>query len=74
MLVLNLFKLFLWLGVTFVPQQMVIQTGAGGQLCCSTLVLKLPCYSYVLKSSHIKDIYIDRCFSMFLVHLVGKKE
>ena len=64
-------KIILVVRSYFVSQQRVIETGVGGWLYCSTLVLKLPYYSYVLKSSHIKGIYIDRCFSMFLMHLLG---
>ena len=64
-------KIILVVRSYFVSQQRVIETGVGGWLYCSTLVLKLPCYSYVSKSSHIKGIYIDRCFPMFLMHLLG---
>ena len=45
----------------FVPQQIVIQTAAGGRLCYSTLVLKLPCYNYVLKSSR-PEVFIGKVF------------
>ena len=43
----------------FVPQQIVIRTGAGGRLCYSTLVLKLPCYDYVLKTSR-PEVFIGK--------------